>query len=172
MNTHPLRLGLTAAGAALIFAGAAEARAQELKLAAAADVASGLDGGTYAGGVGIRRARTTLRLGVDAHVDETPENSIAASLLLEIEPHAAVGVDVRYQRMFGHRIALDLGLSSLLAPATLFGAVIGATYRIPVAPRVMFTIGPAITGYFLGSDLPTGTIVWQVLVRGGVRVAF
>lgn len=149
---------------------ASEARAQQLKLAADVDVASGLEGGSYKGMLGLRRARTTLRFGADAYTDEFPDNGIAAGLLLEMEPHIAVGADVRYQRLLGKHFALELGFTGFFAPATLFGASAGALYRQPIIPRLWFTVGPTVTGYFLGSDLPAGTVVWQVLLRGGLHV--
>jgi hypothetical protein len=148
------------------------ARAQRLLLAADVDAASGVEGGTYLGGVGIRRARTTLRFGVDGSIDETPENIVAAALLIELEPHASLGAEVRLMRNVWKGLTLEIGATGYLAPATLFGATVGATYRIPLFSTFSFTIGPALNGYFIGSDLPSGTILWQGLVRGGLRVTF
>lgn len=160
-----------AVGLALV-AGAAPASAQKLVVAANADVASGLEGGSYDGGLGVRRARTTIRVGVDAFVNENPESAIAGALLLELEPHTAVGFDLRYQRIAFERIAFDIGLTALLVPGTMFGAEAGITYRQPILPHVWLTIGPTLTGYFVGSDLPERAVVWQGLLRGGFRVGF
>ncbi len=148
------------------------AHAQKLLLAADVDAASGVEGGTFRGTVGIRRARTTLRFGIDGSIDESPENIVAAALLVELEPHASLGAEVRLMRNVWKGLRLEIGATGYLAPSTLFGATVGATYQIPLFSTVWFTIGPSLNGYFLGSDLPAGTIVWQGLVRGGLRVGF
>ena len=146
--------------------------AQQLVLAGTADVASGIEVGTYMSGMGMRRARTTLRVGVDASVDESPENILAVALLVELEPHATVGADIRLMRNVWKGLAVELGATGYLAPYSLFGGTVGAQYRIPLFKNAWFSLGPSLNAYFIGSDLPANTIVWQGLFRGGLRVGF
>ena len=105
-------------------------------------------------------------------MDESPETAIAAALLVELEPHAALGADVRLVRTLFTHFTVEAGGTCYLAPTTLFGATAGFTYRVPIASNVWFTVGPSINGYFLGSDLPAGAVLWQGLLRGGLRVRF
>jgi len=168
----PLRAVAVAVAVCALTVSSTPASAQRLVLAANADAASGLEGGTYLRGTGIRRARTTLRLGLDGSVDESPENAIAAALLVELEPHAALGAEVRVVRALFTNLSVEAGGIAYLAPQTLLGATAGFTYRVPLRANLWLTIGPSINGYFLGSDLPAGTVLWQALVRGGLRVRF
>ncbi|MFO0592819.1 MAG: hypothetical protein U0441_35070 [Polyangiaceae bacterium] len=148
------------------------AHAQQWVLAGTADAASGVEAGTYLRGMGMRRLRTTLRFGIDASVDEQPQNIFAAALLIEIEPHAAVGADIRLLRNVWKGLSVEIGATGYLAPYSLLGATVGATYHVPLMKNVWFTVGPSLNGYFIGSDLPAGTILWQGLMRGGLRVGF
>lgn len=148
------------------------AHAQRLVLAGTADVASGIEVGTYQRAMGMRRARTTLRIGLEGFVDESPENIIAAALLVELEPHATVGADVRLMRNVWKGLSVEVGATGYLAPYSLFGGTVGAQYRIPLFKNAWFSLGPSLNAYFIGSDLPANTIVWQGLFRGGVRVGF
>jgi len=47
---------------------------------------------------GLQRARTRLRLTLELRVDEEPENAISASSLVDLEPRAAAGFNLRHVR--------------------------------------------------------------------------
>jgi hypothetical protein len=143
------------------------ARAQQYLIGADASLSSGVEGG---GAEGFYRARTRLRLGADLRVDEFPDDILEASLLAEIEPRSGIGADVRYARMAGDHIVFDAGVLAIVAPASLYGVSGGVTYRLPLSKRVQITFGPEADFFFLGTDLPNATIIWQVRVNGGVRV--
>ncbi len=168
------RLGTGAALTALaaLAAGTATtpARAQQLAIAGAADLATGIEGGGRGPASGVRRARTLIRAGAEAYVDESPKNRVGAALLLELEPHTAAGADLRYIRMLSDRFTLQLGGVAMLAPSTLVGATVGADYRFPLSPTVALTASPTVQVYFLGTDLPDGSVIWQGLLHVGVHV--
>jgi hypothetical protein len=42
-------------------------------------------------------------------------------------------------------------------------------YRIPIAQRVQITVAPEGDVFFLGTDLPDGTAIWQFRLNGGLR---
>jgi hypothetical protein len=144
-----------------------EAAAQRYLWGGSAEVVSGAEGG---GGYGapLRRTRTTLRLGGDVRIDETPENVISAAGLVEIEPRTAFGVDARYVRIM-KRFALGAGGIGFLAPSTLFGATADVIYRHPLSASTAFTVGPSVNVFFLGGDLPEEAVFWQVVLRAGFR---
>jgi hypothetical protein len=146
------------------------APAQEAAFGAFADVATGLEGGGRGHASGVRRARTLVRAGGEAWVNESPNNRVAASLLLELEPHTAAGADLRYVRLLSERFTLTLGGVAILTPHTLVGATAGAEYRLPLRPTVALTASPTIQVFFLGTDLPTDTVLWQGLLHVGVHV--
>jgi hypothetical protein len=143
------------------------AGAQEYLLGGSAGVSSGIEGG----GDGIvRMTRTRLRLGVDARIDESPDDILEVGLLAEILPKSGFGADVRYARMAGDRFVVDIGLTSILTPGSLYGACAGLTYRLPISKKTQVTLGPEGDFYFLGSDLPDGVVIWQLRLQGGLRV--
>lgn len=165
-----LAIAIGAAGAAGALALApSPARAQQWQLGGEATVSTGLEGGGDPRGV-FRRTRTTMRVGVDARVDERPNEIFSAGLLMEVEPRTSFGLDVRYGRLLSPHWTVDAGAVGFLKPETLFGVTAGATMRDRPGRGFAFTVGPRINVFFLGSDLPTGRPIWQVLVCGGVHV--
>ena len=112
----------------------------------------------------------TVRAGAEGWVDEFPSDALAVALLVEVEPSAAVGADVRYVRKVGGRLGLWAGAVGFVAPESMLGAEVGATYEIPLSKKNTFAVGPTVPVYFLGSDLPTGTVLWQALLQAGFRV--
>jgi hypothetical protein len=162
------RLGLSLACAAAVTGTSPAVSAQEYMYGADAGISSGIEGG---GSRGIlRMPRTRLRLGVDARINEAPADILEVGLLAEILPRSGFGADVRYAHMAGQRFVLDLGLTSILAPSSLYGVCAGLTYRLPISKTVQITIGPEGDFYFLGADLPDGTVIWQLRLQGGLRV--
>src|SRR4051812_33586172 len=111
---------------------AAPAEAQSYVFGAAAQVASGVDGGGGARGH-LLRARTRLRFGVDAHVDEFPQDIFAAGLLIELEPRSSFGLDVRYMHALGKRFVVDVGAIGYVVPATILGPSVSLEARLPLS---------------------------------------
>lgn len=145
--------------------------AQEYVPAATAELASGLQGGGGSPSLGLSRTRTMLRLGADVYVDESPRHLLSAAALIEVEPRAGLGLDARYAYLFKNRVAFGAGPSAILAPNTLYGGGVDATLRVPLADKLSLTAGPAFLGYFLGTDLPDRTVLWQCLLRVGLRAS-
>ncbi|MGD0677158.1 MAG: hypothetical protein ABSC94_17215 [Polyangiaceae bacterium] len=157
-----LALGLTAA----VLAATPRSYAQEYLLGASASISSGAEGGS----VGLYRARTRLRLGTDLRVDEFPDDILEIGLLAELEPRSAFGADVRYAHAAGKHFVVDVGALGILAPLSLYGVCASLTYRIPMSKTVQITLGPEGDFYFLGTDLPDGTVIWEMRFQGGLRV--
>jgi hypothetical protein len=143
------------------------ASAQQYLIGASGEVASGVEGGTALKGFQV--ARTRLRLGVDARVDEFPLDIFGVGLLAEIEPHASFGIDARYIRRVGNKFELNVGAIAYVAPSTLLGPSAGFKYRLLLSPSTAFTVGPEVNVFVLGSDLPDGTIIWQGLLQVGIH---
>jgi len=160
----------SAIGALTLLVGVAiapRADAQQYIAGAAAEVGSGIAGGAHGQ---MMRARTRLRLGGDLRVDEDPEDIYGAALLAEVEPRASIGADVRYMRAVGRRFVLHVGGLGYFAPATLFGGAAGVEVRVPLGASSALTFGPEASFFFLGSDLPDGTVFWQGLLQAGIHV--
>ncbi|MBI4952572.1 MAG: hypothetical protein HY908_11110, partial [Myxococcales bacterium] len=165
---RPRLLGTLAAAVAWL-ACAGTARAQRAVVAADADVLLGIEGGGLDHARGVRRSRTTLRLGAQGYVDEFPSHALSAALLVELEPRASAGADFRYLFRIEDAFVLHIGAVGLFAPRTLFGATAGAVYEIELADEVALDFGPVVQTFFFGSDLPERSVLWQVLGQGGVR---
>jgi len=158
--------GLALAGALV----APLAAAQEIVLPVIGggfEVASGVEGGGKGHAAGVRRARTSLRVGGELGLAETPGPNVGAGLLLEIEPHTSVGADLRYIHILGDRFALHAGALAMFAPSTLIGASAGAEVRLRLHRVVSLTAGPTFQAFFTGSDLPENNVIWQGLFHVG-----
>lgn len=144
------------------------ASAQQYLIGAAAGVSSGIEGGGAQGG--FARARTRLRLGGDLRIDESPDDIFEFAALAEVEPRSSFGATLGYARAAGQHFVLDAAVLGLFAPASLYGVSAGLSYRLPISKRSAFAVGPEADFYFLGSDLPDGTVLWEVRLQGGFRV--
>jgi hypothetical protein len=146
-----------------------DARAQELLLGGSGSGSSGVEGG---GGhtMALQRARTRLRLGVDMRNSEEPKDVLGIGVLLEVEPHTAVGADIRYYRFVDTHFLVDIGAMGIVFPASLFGGTAGLEYRHPIGAKTAFFAGPEVNVFAFGSDLPGGTIIWQGLLQLGLHV--
>jgi hypothetical protein len=145
-----------------------DASAQQYLIGAAAGVSSGIEGGGAQGG--FARARTRLRLGGDLRIDESPDDIFEFAALAEIEPHSSFGATVGYARAAGQHFVVDAAVLGFFAPASLYGVSAGLAYRLPISKRAAVAVGPEGDFYFLGTDLPDGTVVWEVRIQGGLRV--
>ena len=151
--------------AAVAFAG--DASAQQYLIGASLGLSSGIEGGGAAGG--LFRTRTRLRIGGDVRIDESPEDIFQFAAIAELEPKAGFGADVRYARAAGEHFVVDAGLMGIIAPASLYGVCAGLDYRLPLSKRTQLFFGPEADFYFLGSDLPDGTVLWEIRVQAGLR---
>ena len=151
---------------------ASPASAQQLEIAAAADLIAGIEGGGSGYAAGVRRTRTTLRVGADFWVDEWPNSSLGVGALIEIEPSASFGADLRYQHRVANDFVFHVGAAAIIAPKHMIGATFGAAYRIDVTEILEINVGPMGTVYFMGADLPDKQVLWQTTLGGGVRVSF
>jgi hypothetical protein len=145
-----------------------QAHAQQYLIGGTASAASGMEGGGANATFG--RTRSRLRVGGDLRIDESPDDILEFGALAEIEPRSGFGADVRYARAASERFVFDVGVLGILAPSTLYGACAGLTYRLPISKKTQLTFGPEADFYFLGTDLPDGTVIWQVRLQGGFRV--
>jgi hypothetical protein len=170
-DRHPLRGRKLAAVLAAMYAwgtGADEASAQQYLIGGTAAASSGIESGGAQGG--LRRTRTRLRIGGDLRIDESPDDILEFAGIAEVEPKSGFGADVRYARAAGEHFVVDAGLIGIIAPASLYGACVGLTYRFALSKRSQITAGPEGDFFFLGSDLPDGTVLWQVRLQAGLRV--
>ncbi len=151
-------------------AAAGGAGAQQFQPSAVAEVSSGLEGGGSASAAGLRRARTTLRLGAELRLDEAPREAWGAAAIVELEPHAAFGADVTYAHALGQRFRVHAGAVGLIAPQTLFGPTLGLQMIVgrPAAP-MRLVLGPVFQAFVAGSDLPSGQVLLQGLLRFGLH---
>jgi hypothetical protein len=131
---------------------------------------TGLESGGRGAATGLRLARTTLRLGLDARVDESPKDVYGADFLAEIEPHAAFGADAWYGRRVGSQFLLHAGVTAFALPSSLVGTTFGASWRPTLVEELGLVVGPRFQSYYFGSDLPDGGLVWQVVLEAGFHV--
>lgn len=143
------------------------ASAQQYLFGADAGLSTGMEGG---GPLAMRMTRARLRLGIDARLDEAPEDIWEIGALAELMPKSAFGADARYARNLSERFMVDAGVMGILAPSSLYGVCAGLTYRFPISKKSLVTFGPEGDFYFLGTDLPNGTVIWQFRFQAGFHV--
>jgi hypothetical protein len=149
---------------------AGSAKAQEIHVSGAADLMAGVEGGGSGYAAGIRRTRTTLRLGAEGFVEDAPKHVFGVGALLELEPRASFGADARYILRFRDEMALQAGVVAILAPQNLMGASFGYAYRLGVGKGIEVNLNPVVNVFFLGGDLPKDTAIWQATLAAGARV--
>jgi len=148
--------------------GAASASAQEYKVGAYAGLSTGVEGGGT-GSFGVRRARTALRFGGDASVDEFPKDIFGVYGVVEVEPHASFGAEARYMHLLTPLNVLHIGGIGVLAPSTLFGANAGFDHRFALGKSVALEVGPTFQVFFLGGDLPDNSVIFEGLLQVGIH---
>lgn len=142
------------------------AHAQQYLPAASAHVASGAEGG----GRDFQRSRTRLRMALELRLDEAPENALVGAGILDIEPRTAAGGELRYVRTVTPVVAVSGGAISYFVPAILLGGCAGVEVRVPFAKKTYLALGPELTVFAFGTDLPDRTVIWQALFQAGFRV--
>jgi hypothetical protein len=161
-------VAVLAACATMAQAGRAEA--QDYEWAAIAQAEGGVEGGGQGYASGVRQARTTLRLGAELGIPDTPRTLWSSALVVELEPRSSLGLDLRYGRLVSNHLMFFGGAQAILAPITLYGLVFGAEGRIPFGKSLSLTVGPTFKVFFLGDDLPSGIVIWQALFQAGFHV--
>ncbi len=144
-----------------------EAAAQQYLIGASAEVSGGVETGES-----FMPARVRARLGADLRVDEFPEDIYCVGLLADIAPRTAFGVDARYARQLGKSFEVNVGGILYVAPASLLGPSVDLKYHLPLSTAATLIFGPEVNVFFLGSDLPGGTIIVQTLLEAGIHASF
>jgi hypothetical protein len=151
---------------ALSWATASAAQAQAYLPSASIEIGSGVE----SGGAVVRRARTRLRAALELRIDEAPEDALVGAAIVDLEPRAAVGGELRYFRSFGHGLfAVGGGAVGYIAPNTLFGPCAELQARVHLSDKTILVTGPEVTTFVVGADLPDGTVSWQALLQVGFR---
>jgi hypothetical protein len=142
--------------------------AQKYLFGVGAGASSGIEGGGPQGTMAMTRTR--VRIAVDARIDESPQDVALVGLDAEVTPTSGIGADLRYGRILGDRLVLSAGVLGILVPWSLYGTCGILEYRIHVANGAQITLAPEADVFFLGTDLPDGTAIWQFRLNGGIRV--
>lgn len=165
---NPMKRSVVVASFVVTMLAAVAADAQEYMPAGSVHVASGAEG---AGG-DLHRARTRLRVALDLRVDEAPNDGVVVAGLVDLEPRAAFGAELRYVHAISPRFTIGAGAIGYAAPATLLGPSAGLEANVPIAKKTFFVVGPETAVFVVGSDLPNNTVVWQALLQVGFRANF
>lgn len=163
------RAGVTITTVALLVLFPTCACAQEALFGGAFALGSGLEAGDAGRGVtNFRRARTRILAGVDMRSDELPRHGLGVYGFAELEPHSGFGGEVRYMGWLSKSFVGFVGFSTLFAPHTLYGGVVGAELHFPM-PKLGISVfvEPSVSVMPFGTDLPTDrTLLWTLLTVG------
>ncbi len=138
------------------------------------DVQVGLSTGFEGSDTGLgpqwQRARGRVVVGFDLGNSETGNEAYGARAFLELERTVAVGAELGYVRWFTPELNFFFGGVAVLAPETLFGGTVAATYVLPMGKHFGIPIWASINALPFGSDRgDDGVVVWTLLgvgVRG------
>jgi hypothetical protein len=164
--------GLWAAllGASLLALWAAPAAAQSWVSDVQVGLSTGFEGADTGLGPQWQRARGRLVVGFDLGNSETGNEAYGARAFLELERTVAVGGELGYVRWFTPELNFFFGGVAVLAPETLFGGTVAATYVLPMGKHFGIPIWASINALPFGSDRgDDGVVVWTLLgvgVRG------
>jgi hypothetical protein len=149
---------------------APSSRADGVAGAASVDLMAGLEGG-QGQPHGVRRTRTTLRAGVEGWLERYRRSMLALGAVVEIEPDAALGADLRYRYRPLDELILDVGPMAIFLPETLVGVFAGVGFRPRLSQRIELEAGLRGGALFAGSDLPDGKrVIGQGMLVLGLRV--
>jgi hypothetical protein len=133
-------------------------------------LSSGLEGSDTGIGPQWQRARGRIVVGFDLGNSETGYEAYGARAFIELERTVAVGAELGYVRWFTPSLNFFFGGVAVIAPETLFGGTVAATYCLPMGERFGIPIWASISALPLGSDRgDDGVVVWTLLgvgVRG------
>jgi hypothetical protein len=130
-------------------------------------LATGLEGSDTGLGPQWQRARGRVVVGLDLGNSETGYEAYGARAFVELERTVAVGGELGYVRWFMPNLNFFFGGVAVLAPATLFGGTVAATYVLPMGKHFAVPIWASISALPLGSDRgDDGIVVWTLLGVG------
>jgi hypothetical protein len=133
-------------------------------------LSTGLEGSDTGLGPQWQRARGRIVVGFDLGNSETGNEAYGARAFLELERTVAVGGELGYVRWFTPQLNFFFGGVAVLAPETLFGGTVAATYVLPMGKHFGIPIWASINALPFGSDRgDDGVVVWTLLgvgVRG------
>lgn len=138
------------------------------------DVQVGLSTGFEGSDTGLgpqwQRARGRIVVGFDLGNSEHGSEAYGARAFVELERNVSVGGELGYVRWFTPELNFFFGGVAVLAPETLVGGVVAATYVLPMGDRFGIPIWASINALPFGSDRGAdGVVVWTLLgvgVRG------
>jgi hypothetical protein len=132
-------------------------------------LSTGLEGSDTGIGPQWQRARGRVVVGFDLGNSETGNEAYGARAFVELERSVAVGAELGYVRWFAPNLNFFFGGVAVLAPATLFGGTVAATYLLPMGEHFAVPIWASISALPLGSDRGDGGVVVWTLLGVGVR---
>lgn len=143
---------------------------QRLLAGAGVGIGSGLERSDVSEERPLRIARTRIIVPVDLRIDEDPKQGLGLVGLFEVAPRVSVGADLRYIRWFGGNVVGFVGVTSVLAPETLFGVDFGLDFYLPKRPSdFALFLEPSFAAMMLGSDLPDDRVLLWALIAVGVH---
>ena len=169
MSSLARRIGAFSAGFVILMAVTSSASAQRYVPAALFEGATGMEGGGGKNG-SFERAGTRLRAGADVHIDEEPDNAVGFAGIVDLEPRARFGADIRYIRVVEERFAISGGAIAYITPGTAIGPAATLEYRHPLSKSLWLSAGPEVNVFVVGIDVPDKTVIWQALLHVGLRV--
>jgi hypothetical protein len=148
----------------------AQASAQSWVSDVQVGISSGFEGSDTGLGPQWQRARGRIVLGFDLGNSEHGSEAYGARAFIELERTVSVGGELGYVRWFTPELNFFFGGVAVLAPETLFGGVVAATYVLPMGDKFGIPIWASINALPFGSDRGAdGVVVWTLLgvgVRG------
>jgi hypothetical protein len=133
-------------------------------------ISSGFEGSDTGLGPQWQRARGRIVVGFDLGNSEHGSEAYGARAFIELERTVSVGGELGYVRWFTPELNFFFGGVAVLAPETLFGGVVAATYVLPMGKKFGIPIWASINALPFGSDRGAdGVVVWTLLgvgVRG------
>jgi hypothetical protein len=154
----------------LVLAFAPKASAQTWVSDVQVGVSTGFEGSDTGLGPQWQRARGRIVVGFDLGNSEHGSEAYGARAFIELERTVSVGGELGYVRWFTPELNFFFGGVAVLAPETLFGGVVAATYVLPMGDKFGIPIWASINALPFGSDRGAdGVVVWTLLgvgVRG------
>ena len=145
--------------------------AQEMLVDSFFGINTGFEGANPGNGsVAWQMARLRLNMGVDFGTTEKHRDFFGVRGFVDLTTNTSLGFEFRYTRWALPWLGAFCGLTTVVAPETLFGFEAGATFNIPLLEPAGIYIEPKVAALPWGSDRANDSVVIWTLLEVGVRL--
>jgi hypothetical protein len=157
----------------VVFASSVDAGAQQLDTVLTLATGTGLSLGKPGAELAMKTSPAFLEVDVGLIIDGDRDWEWTPSLIVEVGGRVSVGINPSVKRMLRFKwfsVYGGVGLPFFFAPYTLLGAEVAVGGIFHIIPRIGVTLEFRTDVFFVGSDLPNGSVLAKLDFALGLRI--